>query len=151
MPKGPPSRNGTALPAPDDATAAARKWGRILIVEDDYFVAIGLEQALIDAGLGVVGIAATAEEALELAAAKRPDLAVMDIRLAGTRDGIDAALDLLSHHGVHSVFATAHSDAPTRARAERARPLGWLSKPYSAQTAVETIRGVLGRQGGGGK
>src|SRR5712671_78232 len=69
---------------------------RILIVEDDYFVATALEQDLTDAGFEVVGIAVTAEEALDLGNLHRPALAVMDIRLAGARDGIDAALELRS-------------------------------------------------------
>jgi DNA-binding NarL/FixJ family response regulator len=119
---------------------------RILIVEDDYFVATALEQDLVDAGFEVVGIAVTAEEALHLADVHRPALAVMDIRLAGARDGIDAALELRSQFGLGCVFATAHGDKKTRGRAEKARPLGWLIKPYSTKSAVETIRAALARE-----
>jgi DNA-binding NarL/FixJ family response regulator len=138
------SRNGLASPAdqrspkvPDD------KPGRILIVEDDYFVATDLEHALTDAGFVVVGIAVTAQEAVDLSAATQPELAIMDIRLAGARDGIDAAADLLSRFGIRSVFASAHGDDATRSRAEKVRPLGWLTKPYSTQAAVETICKIL--------
>jgi DNA-binding NarL/FixJ family response regulator len=67
----------------------------------------------------------------------------MDIRLAGRRDGIDAAVDLFAQHGVRSLFASAHSDPQTRARAEQARPLGWLTKPYSTDFAVMTVRTIL--------
>ena len=116
---------------------------RILIVEDDYFVATALEEDLADAGFEVVGIAVTAEEALHLADLHRPALAVMDIRLAGARDGIDAAVELRSQFGIGSIFATAHGDETTRARAKKAEPLGWLIKPYSAKTVLETIRAVL--------
>jgi DNA-binding NarL/FixJ family response regulator len=112
----------------------------ILIVEDDYFVATDLEQALVDAGFTVVGIAATAEQALALAKATRPEIAVMDIRLAGVRDGIEAAVDLLSNFGIRSIFATAQGNEATRNRAAKARPLGWLTKPYSTQVAIAVIR-----------
>jgi DNA-binding NarL/FixJ family response regulator len=67
---------------------------RILVVEDDFLIALQTEAALTEAGFSVVGIAATAEEAIALAREQRPFLAVMDIRLAGERDGIDAAGEL---------------------------------------------------------
>jgi DNA-binding NarL/FixJ family response regulator len=144
MPKEPQSAAGAAFrdvtgkfTRPHDTPA------RILIVEDDYFVAIALEQDLADAGFEVVGIAVTAEEALRLADLHRPALAVMDIRLAGARDGIDAAVELRSRFGIGSIFATAHGDETTRARAKNAQPLGWLIKPYSAKTLLEMIRAVL--------
>src|ERR671914_540257 len=67
---------------------------RVLLVEDDYFVALELESHLLEAGFVVVGTATTAEEAIVLAASESPELAIMDIRLAGLRDGIDAAIEL---------------------------------------------------------
>ena len=73
-------------------TSASR--GRVLIVEDEYFVALDAEDALSSAGFMVVGISATAEEAIEKAAAEAPDIVLMDIRLAGPRDGIDAAAEI---------------------------------------------------------
>ena len=145
MPSARQLRTGKTLSAAaGESTAAGAKRARILIVEDDYFVATGLEHALVDAGFEVVGIAVTAEQAVELGADQQPQLVVMDIRLAGSRDGIDAALELLSKHGIRSLFATAHGDDATRARAEKAQPLGWLTKPYSTRLAVETIRNILG-------
>jgi DNA-binding NarL/FixJ family response regulator len=145
MPRLPEVRKEKTLSAAGgERTSSSRKKPRILIVEDDYFVGTGLEHALLDAGFEVVGIAVTAEQAVEMGAAEQPELVVMDIRLAGLRDGVDAALELLSNHGIRSLFATAHGDEATRARAEKARPLGWLTKPYSTQLAVETIRNILG-------
>jgi DNA-binding NarL/FixJ family response regulator len=144
-PSGRQLRKGkTLLTAAGESTTGSRKRARILIVEDDYFVATGLEHALVDAGFEVVGIAVTAEQAVELGAAKKPELVLIDIRLAGSRDGIDAAVELLSKHGIRSLFATAHGDEATRARAEKAQPLGWLTKPYPTRMAVETIRNILG-------
>jgi len=64
---------------------------RIQIVEDQYFVAMDCQQALEDAGFECTGLAASAERALEIVARDRPDLMLMDIRLSGPTDGVDAA------------------------------------------------------------
>jgi DNA-binding NarL/FixJ family response regulator len=118
---------------------------RILIVEDEFLVAFQLEGALKDAGYDVVGIASSAEEALRLAEAARPALVLMDIRLMGTRDGIDAALELFREYGIRCIFASAHQDKDARSRAEPARPLAWLPKPYSMAALVETVQAALAK------
>jgi DNA-binding NarL/FixJ family response regulator len=130
-------------PHDDRGAAARRSVGRVLIVEDDHLVAIELESSLLDAGLEVVGIAATAEEAVEFARADQPDLAIMDIRLASERDGVDAALDLFNDLGIRCIFATAHHDARTKLRAQPARPFAWLAKPYQPDALVRAINVAL--------
>src|SRR5262249_57299617 len=115
----------------------------ILIVEDDYLVATDMEAALVEAGMPVAGVATTGDEAIELADARQPVLAVMDIHLAGARDGVDVALELFARHGIRSVFATAHHDQDVQARAEPARPLAWVQKPYSMQSLVASVRRAL--------
>lgn len=117
----------------------------MLVVEDDYLVAMQAEAALLEAGFAVVGVAASAEEAVEMTAAECPVVAIMDIRLAGERDGIDAALEIFRASGIRSIFATAHDDAQTHARAEAAHPLGWLPKPYSAESLVALAREAVAR------
>lgn len=127
--------------------------GRVLIVEDEYFVALNAEDALSDAGFTVIGLAATAEEAARLAEAGRPDLVLMDIRLAGLRDGIAAAADIRQRFGISSLFATAHSDAATKARGdEAASPLGWLTKPYTREEVTLAVANAMtkARQSGSG-
>lgn len=116
---------------------------RILLVEDEYLVAAEAEAALGEAGLEVVGIAASAEEAVVLAERARPDLVVMDVRLSGERDGIDAALTIFRSHGIRSIFATAHYDPSTLARARAAQPLGWLPKPYMMNSLVFKVLSAL--------
>ena len=116
---------------------------RILIAEDDFLVASQMEAALAQAGFEVIGIASSADQALDLAAAERPALVVMDVRLNGTRDGIDAALELFATHGIRCVFATAHQTAETRTRAQPANPLRWLAKPYTMLSLVDTVRRAL--------
>jgi DNA-binding NarL/FixJ family response regulator len=117
----------------------------ILIVEDDFLIAMQAEIALMDAGFAVSGIATTAEEALALAKQHQPALVVMDVRLAGQRDGIEAAWDLFRELGVRCVFATAHDDVQMRARAEPFAPLGWLAKPYTMPSLVKLVREAVSK------
>jgi DNA-binding response OmpR family regulator len=119
------------------------KSDRILIVEDDLLVATQMEAALADAGFGIVGIATTGREALQLAGAESPTLVVMDIRLPGDRDGIDTALELFRLHGIRSIFASANSDQEARQRAKPASPLGWLQKPYTMASLTDIVRAAL--------
>lgn len=113
---------------------------RVLIVEDDYIVASQAEAALTDSGFEVVGIANSVADALWIAADAKPDFAIMDIRLKGTRDGIEGALELLNSQQTRCIFATAHYDPDTRRRAAAATPLGWLPKPYSADALVAAAK-----------
>lgn len=131
------SRAGGASEAGRDGKA------RILVVEDEFLVATDLADRLTEAGYAVTGIAATAEDALTLAAAEPPDLAIMDVRLASHRDGVEAALELKRRHGLRCIFATAHLDAETRNRAAPAAPLGWLAKPYGAFSLLRQVQAAL--------
>jgi two-component system, response regulator PdtaR len=112
---------------------------RVLVVEDDFLIAMQSEVALTAAGFEVVGPATTAEQAVALAGEAQPTLAVMDIRLASTRDGIDAARQLYQDFAIRCIFATAHDDVHTRGRAEPYAPLGWLPKPYTTASLVSVV------------
>jgi len=137
----PDQPGGTPPRLPRREGADAERGGiGVLIVEDDFLIGMQSEIALAEAGFEVVGIATTAEEALELARQHRPALAVMDIRLAGYRDGIDAAGELFRELGIRCLFATAHDDQRTRARAEPFGPLGWLAKPYTMASLVAAVQ-----------
>ncbi|WP_249156427.1 response regulator [Bradyrhizobium japonicum] len=132
-------------PAADEANDRVDQSRAVLIVEDDFLIAMQAEAALLDAGFRVTGIATTAEEALTMAREQKPALAIMDIRLAGRRDGVEAAGDLFRELGLRCVFATAHDDLLTRTRAEPFAPLGWLSKPYTMASLTSVVRASLAR------
>jgi two-component system, response regulator PdtaR len=117
---------GPHVPRVTDAIVPGR---RILIVEDEMFVAMDIEAAVIKAGHKVVGFAGTAERAVALADEMRPDLVLMDIRLLGERDGVDAAIEIRQRFDIPSLLISAYSDAETRARAAPARALGSLPSP----------------------
>ena len=122
------------------AAQAAAMQAPVLVVEDDFLVAMQIEAALTEAGFALTGTAASGEEALAMAAAIRPGLALMDIRLAGKMDGVDTALALFRRHGIRCIFATAHHDPEVRRRAAPAEPLGWLAKPYTMPAMLEAVR-----------
>ena len=147
------SEGGAGFGAPLESFAseerpAASESACILLVEDDFLVGMEMETGLAEAGYEVAGIAATAEDAVELAARHRPALVVMDIRLASDRDGVDAALEIFRTLGIRSLFATANNDAQVRARAAPAQPLGWVAKPYRVETLLKAVEEALGAIGG---
>jgi len=131
------------LPDERPADRKIHKPHRILIVEDDYLVAMEAEAAVVEAGFEAAGIANSADEAVKLAKSERPTLIVMDIRLIGKRDGIEAASDIFKETGVRCIFATAHHTLATRTRAAPTCPLGWLPKPYSMEDLIDTIKSAV--------
>jgi DNA-binding NarL/FixJ family response regulator len=115
----------------------------ILIVEDEFLIALQAEDALSEAGFNLAGTAASADDAVRMAMATRPALAIMDIRLAGKRDGIDAALELFTDHRIRCIFATAYADQDVMRRAQPANPLGWLQKPYTMASLVAAVQAAF--------
>ena len=128
-------------PASDDADATFPMTSalRVAVVEDEPFVRLDIELALQNAGHHVVGTADTADGAVELAQRQRPEVMIMDVRLRGSRDGIDAAIEIWQRFGIRSVFASANLDASLRARAASANPLGFVDKPFMSSTLVAAL------------
>lgn len=120
---------------------SARKH-RILVVEDDHLLATFLCEALVLFGYEPVGPVATQREAVRLAVETRPDLVVMDVRLA-EGNGIAAAIEIRERTGIRSVFATTNVDTPTKARAKAACPAGWVGKPYAEDDIAEALAAAL--------
>ena len=102
---------------------------RVLVVEDDPAIALGLRLLLDDWGYVVTGVAASGERALALAALGPPDLVLMDVTLDGRMDGIATAAALRVEHAAPILFLTAQSDAPTAERLADAD--GLLLKPVA--------------------
>jgi DNA-binding NarL/FixJ family response regulator len=114
-----------------------------LIVEDDYLISEGLRHACDEAGYDVVGIAVEAVQAISVAERERPDLVLMDIRLSGGSDGVEAASLLRERFGIRSIFTTAYNDPHTLERGKRADPAGWLVKPYDDERLLNVIQRAL--------
>src|ERR1041384_3940772 len=116
-----------------------RSQRRLLVVEDERIVALDLRGALEDLGYTVIGTAASSDEALRTADESRPDLVLMDIRIAGASDGIQAASLLRSRYQLPVVYLTANADQATLERALATEPAGYLVKPYNHQSLRTTI------------
>jgi signal transduction histidine kinase len=113
---------------------------RILIVEDEMIVARDIQQQLIELDYEPVGHTTRGEQAISMAGELRPDLVLMDVRLAGTVDGIAAAHAIRRQHALPVVFLTAYATDDTLARAKLAEPFGYVLKPFTERdlrTAVE--------------
>lgn len=134
---------GSGAESSDGAPVARKSEGRcVLVVEDDYLVGLTISDLLAGAGYTVLGPAVTGEEAVALALEERPDVVLMDIRLAGKMDGVDAAIEI-ARAGIRSLFVSAHSDPQTRTRGEAALPHGWVEKPFSDAQLLEAIAAAL--------
>ncbi len=110
---------------------------KILVVEDEGLIAHDIADRLAALGHQVVATAATAEEAIERAAGA--DLVLMDIRLDGRADGIEAAAAIRARYHLPVVFLTAHADRSTLERAKTAAPFGYIVKPLSHNSLNTSI------------
>lgn len=115
----------------------------ILVVEDEFLIASECEWILVNAGYKVVGTAADEHQAISLAEQTRPDLVLMDIRLARGGDGIETAKAIRARYGIRCLFVSAHGDKETKSRAESLEPVGWLVKPYTARMLLEVLNEAL--------
>ena len=112
---------------------------RILIVEDEVIVAMTLESVLQKLGYGVAGSVTNGPDAIQMAGEEMPDLILMDIRLEGSMDGIEAATRISARYGIPVVYLTAHSDQATLSRAIHTQPYGYLLKPFRERDLYTTI------------
>ena len=121
---------------------------RILIVEDELLVAWHLESLARDQNLEVCGLVPDGDGAVEQAIDLDVDLVLMDIRLAGRVDGIEAARRIREQRDLPIIFVTAHGDATTRAHIERVVPgAPVLAKPITAERLREAVAAVLKTRG----
>jgi DNA-binding NarL/FixJ family response regulator len=115
----------------------------ILIVEDEAIVAADLSAKLQRLGYKVCGIADEGKDAVALASSLRPDLVLMDIRLEGSMDGIEAAEAICRSHDVPVIYLTAHSNAATVDRAKLTGPSGYILKPFEERELATQIELAL--------
>jgi PAS domain S-box-containing protein len=111
----------------------------ILVVEDEGVVALDIQARLTKLGYAVPAVADTGEEAVWKAAEMRPDLVLMDIRLKGEMDGVEAAKRIRADLDIPVVYLTAYADETTVQRAIVSEPFGYLRKPIVERELQTTI------------
>ena len=114
---------------------------RVMLVEDEVIVAWDIAETVKRLGYTIVGTADTAEQAIRLAETVAPDLILMDIRLNGAPDGIEAARVIRERTGLGVIYLTAHADLATMERAAATAPVGYVFKPFTE----EVLRTALAR------
>jgi CheY-like chemotaxis protein len=103
----------------------------VLIVEDELIIALMIERMVQNLGHTVLAKVTTGEAAIEAAKEHRPDIILMDIRLQGDMDGIDAMSVIRRNSNIPVIFITGNSDENYRKRIEEADPLDFLTKPIT--------------------
>jgi signal transduction histidine kinase len=113
---------------------------KILIVEDEWIIALDIKRHLSKLGYDVAGTANCAEKALELVAETKPDLVLMDIYLQGGTTGIKVAELMRQQFHLPIVFLTAHTDEATLTEAIAIHPGGYVVKPFDEQDLSVAIQ-----------
>ncbi|HET7838222.1 MAG TPA: SpoIIE family protein phosphatase [Rectinemataceae bacterium] len=114
---------------------------RILIVEDEALSALAIKSYLEDCGFSVGEVLSSGEEAVAAAAETEPDVVLMDIKLDGPIDGVEAAERITKGLRIPVIFLTAYSDSETLRRASLTEPFGYVVKPIDERAlsaAIET-------------
>lgn len=106
---------------------------KILVVEDEVIVAKDIEQKLARMGHEVIAIAMSGEDAVDIALHKKPDLILMDIKLQGQMDGVEAAAQIHARVQIPLIFLTALNDEQTLQRAKVTEPFGYIQKPITSR------------------
>jgi response regulator NasT len=132
-----------------DAPATGRPRGRILVVDDDRLVLATTVQGLLDAGYEVFD-ADNGDDALLLAREHRPQLALLDIRMAGM-SGFDVAAALRdAKYRVPFIFLSAFADEATQRQVQALGAVDYLVKPLEAARIVERVDAAFARLGDAG-
>jgi AmiR/NasT family two-component response regulator len=120
--------------------------GRILVVEDEHVVAMGIRIMLKNLGYTITDVVSSGEEAISKAESTRPDLVLMDIILKGNLNGIEASKEIINRLAIPVVYLTACSD---RKLLEQIWNMGsgCIVKPFDEKDLEKGINIVLSRCG----
>ena len=114
----------------------------ILIVEDDFIVAIDLKQHLEKIGYNVLDITDNGKDAIHKTEEINPDVILMDISLKGDMDGIDAGKQIHEQYDVPLIYLTGYFDEKTLKRANNTEPYGFIVKPFEDKE-IQNLLGTV--------
>jgi len=123
---------------------------QILIVDDNTTLAMQLEEYLPTIGYQVKGIASSGLEAVEKSRALKPDLILMDIKMPGKLNGIEAAGIIKSELGINIIFISGYADEELLEAAKLTEPLAYILKPISEEQVAAALKMAcyqIGRNG----
>ena len=116
---------------------------RIVLVEDERIIALDIKRGLERANFDVAGPYDSAEELLEILPGLNANLVLMDIRLRGVVDGIEAAEIIDRLYGIPVVLLTALADEATIARSRTVKAFAYLIKPFDERELRATVEAGL--------
>jgi response regulator NasT len=119
--------------------------GTILVVDDDRLVLATLVHGLVQAGYEVID-ADNGDDAILLARERRPDLALLDIRMEG-KSGFDVAETLRDKYRIPFMFLSAFSDDATVAQVKALGAVAYLVKPLDIRQIVPAVEAALANVG----
>jgi CheY-like chemotaxis protein len=129
--------------ADDQAGCEITRRIRVFLVEDEAIIALDIRRRLQRLGHDVIYVASSAYEAVQQIRQLQPDVVLMDIRLQGKMDGIEAARIVGKSCAMPIIFMTAQTDQATRTRAEALEPAGYLVKPIVIEELNELITSCI--------
>ncbi len=118
----------------------------VLIVEDEAMAALMLKKILDLLGYQVYEPVATGQDAISSAEKEKPDVILMDIRLPGDIDGIQAAQEIVSRRKIPIIFMTGYMDEEILQRARALNPAACLTKPMH-MNKIKSIIDLVAQQG----
>ena len=115
----------------------------VLIIEDEPIIAMDIEELVLGCGHRVVGVAATEQDAIEIAARTRPGLILADINLGDGGDGATAVARITERHHIPVIFVTAYPERLLTG--DCIEPAFLITKPFEPMTlAIATYQAVTG-------
>jgi len=118
---------------------------RVLIVEDEPLIAEDISDFLGEIDFICAGIAYDSETALDMMVNRHPDIALLDINIEGSMDGIQVAEVINKKYNIPFVYLTSHSDKATLDKAKQTLPYGYIVKPFNEKDLLSTLEMALFR------
>ena len=112
---------------------------KVLLVEDDYILAMVHRKYLEIIGCEVIDSVACGEEAVQSALKNNPDFILMDIRLEGDMDGIEAMIEIQKKSNISVIYVTGNSEPATFEKASKTNMKGFLIKPLHLEDLKEIV------------
>ena len=119
---------------------------KILIVEDEPAIAHDIAAILTGNGYFVCGIAHSSSKALDYLVTKSPDIALLDISIKGTKDGVEIAHIIKDKYDIPFIFLTSYADKETIERVKETAPYGYIVKPFKERDLAPAIEVALLRK-----
>lgn len=119
------------------------KKARIIIVEDNLLISIELNSRLTGLGYDIIKVTDTGEGAITECFKLSPDLILMDIRLKGDMDGIEAAKEIRSQCDIPILFVSAYSDDCIIEKSNELGSCGYIVKPFENYELFKIIESTL--------